>query len=62
VETFVKILTLKNLQTVDAIKQSIISDYNTFVKRLEKGYRDDNQHIINKIIYVDTCEHLGDQK
>ena len=61
-EICVKTLTLKILLTVDAIKQSVISDYNKFIKRLERGYRDDYQHIINKIMYIDTCEHLGKQR
>lgn len=43
---------------MDEIKKLIIKQYKNFVIRLNKGYKEDYTHIINKINYLDVCGFL----
>lgn len=56
---YVKNFKLKNLEAVDAIKKSVIEDFKKHIKRLERGYFDDYSLIMDKILYIESCEHLG---
>ena len=54
-------ITHKQLLAVDAInelKEIIIKDYNRYLHRLFKGYKDDYFHILQKISYVETWPYL----
>lgn len=58
-------ITHKQLLAVDAIsnlKQNIIKDYNKYLHRLFKGYKDDYSYILQKISYVETWPYLDQQE
>lgn len=44
------------------LKSQIINDYNRFVKRLKKGYRDDYSYILHKINYLATSKYLDNNQ
>lgn len=47
---------------VDALKQSVVRDFQKFLDRLELGYVDNYDMIIHKISFIqnqDKFEHIG---
>lgn len=57
----------QNSQVLDAdalneLKLKITKDYESFLKQLYKGHRNDYTHILNAISFIDTAAALDNQK
>lgn len=48
-----RILTITISAAVDALKKKAIEMYMTLLRRLQKGYKDDYQDLLNLICFID---------
>lgn len=56
---------LKNLQVVDAVsklKSKVIDDYDKFVRRLNKGYREEYYIIMNEINLIEMYSQIDNSE
>lgn len=56
---------LKNLQIVDAVsklKSKVIDDYDKFVRRLNKGYREEYYIIMNEINLIEMYSQIDNSE
>ena len=45
--------------TVDALKIQVINKFNSYLEKLELGYKYDYNDILNLILYIESCEHFN---
>lgn len=46
------------VDAVSVLKDQVIHDFIMLLNRAGNGYQDDYQYILNKILFIDTREHL----
>jgi Trp operon repressor len=46
---------------VAKVKEKVIDEYKSFVKRLHKGYKDDYKHILDMICFIQIHEALDNK-
>lgn len=54
-------LTTLDVDVLDNMKKSAIRDYKKFVINLQKGYRQDYQHILSKINFIEIYKNLDNR-
>lgn len=47
---------------INNLKQKVIKDYEQYIKRLFKGYKEDYKVILNEINFIDIYQDTDNQK
>lgn len=47
---------------IDELKKKVIEDYNKYIKKLFRGYRDDYSILLNEINFIEVYSEIDNQK
>ena len=47
---------------LNELKKKVTEEYEKYVKRLNRGYKDDYSLILNEISFIETYQYLDNQK
>lgn len=53
-----QVILAKAADVMDELKRKAIQDYNNFLRRLFKGYKDDYSFLMNEIIFIENCSQM----
>lgn len=46
------------MDAITNLKKKVIKDFNKFMKRLNRGYKDNYDMILHSISFIQTCQQL----
>lgn len=50
-----------DVDAINNLKNKVIKDFNNYIKRLQKGYQDDYNVILNEINFIEVHPDLDNQ-